>query len=298
VRLLVVEVSVTGQRRALYESQAITRLGERLAVAGRLSEAAMARTMDAVADFCRTAEARGAHEILIVATSAVREAPNRREFVDRVARAVGRAVEVVTGEEEAHLALLGVLEGLPGLAGTFVLFDIGGGSTELILAHGRRLAAAVSLPLGVVPLAERYQTAGPVDWSRHADLDREIRSALAAGLAAFGSGSRPDHLVGTAGTVTTLAALDQELPAYDPARVQGYVLERPRIERLLTRLGALPAAARAALPCLDPGRADLIIPGIAICLAVMDRFGASAVSVSDSGLREGILIRHLCRPTP
>jgi len=298
VRLLVVEVSVTGQRRALYETQAITRLGEGLAATGRLSEAAMTRTIAAVADFCRSAEARGTHEILIVATSAVRDALNRQAFVDRVQRAVGHAVEIVTGEEEARLALLGVLEGLPGLAGTFVLFDIGGGSTEFILARARRVAAAFSLPLGVVPLAERYGTDGPLDWSRYAHMEREIRSGLAGGLAAFAAGSRPDSLVGTAGTVTTLAALDQELQAYDPARVQGHVLERPRIERLLKRLGALSAAARATLPCLEPGRADLIIPGIAICLAVMDRFGAAAVSVSDSGLREGILIQHLSGGPP
>lgn len=258
----------------------------------------MTRTIAAVADFCRSAEAQGAREILIVATSAVREALNRGEFRDRVARAVGRAVEVVTGEEEARLALLGVLEELPNLAGTLVLFDIGGGSTEFILAREGRVAAAASLPLGVVRLAERYMTDGPVDRSRYADMDREIRSRLTSGLAAFAAESRPDHLVGTAGTVTTLTALDQELPAYDPARVQGYVLERPRIERLLKRLGALPAAARAALPCLEPGRADLIIPGIAVCLAIMDRFGASTVSVSDSGLREGILIQYLSRPAP
>ncbi len=258
----------------------------------------MTRTIAAMANFCRSAEARGAGEILIVATSAVREALNQGEFLDRIQRAVGVAVRVVRGEEEARLALLGVLEGLPALAGTFVLFDIGGGSTEFILARERRVAAAVSLPLGVVPLAERYITDGPVDWSRYADMEREIRSGLTGGLATFAAGSRPDHLVGTAGTVTTLAALDQELQAYDPPRVQGYVLERPRIERLLKRLGALPAADRATLPCLEPGRADLIIPGIAICLAVIDRFGASAVSVSDAGLREGILIQHLSGGPP
>ena len=258
----------------------------------------MTRTIAAVADFCRSAEARGAREILIVATSAVREALNRVDFLGRVRRVVGVAVRVVPGEEEARLGLLGVLEGLPGLTGTFMLFDIGGGSTEFILARERRVAAAASLPLGVVRLAERYMTDGPVDPSRNADMEREIRSALTAGLAAFPAGSPTSHLVGTAGTLTTLAALDQELPAYDPARVQGHVLERPRIERLLKRLGPLPAAARATLPCLEPGRADLIIPGIAICLAVLDYFGAPAVSVSDSGLREGILIEHLSGPAP
>ena len=298
MRLLGVELPPAGPRRALYQAQAITRLGEGLAATGHLEETAMARTIAAVAEFCRTAHAHGADEILIVATSAVREALNRQTFVERVERAVGYPVAVVTGEEEARLALLGVLDGLPGLSGSFVLFDIGGGSTEFILARQRRLATAVSLPLGVVPLAERYATAGPVDRSRYAEMEREIRSGLSAGLRGFATGSRPDDLVGTAGTVTTLAALDQGLPSYDPERVQGYVLRRGRIEELLARLGPLSAAARATRPCLEPGRADLIIPGIAICLAAMNHFGAAAIRVSDFGLREGILIEYLSGPTP
>lgn len=252
----------------------------------------MSRTLAVVDEFCRRAHAQGADDILIVATSAVREALNRQEFVDRVRRAVGHAVEVVTGEEEARLALLGVLDGLPDLPSAFVLFDIGGGSTEFIRGRERRVVAAVSLPLGVVGLAERYMTAGPVDWSRYAAMEQEIRVALSAGLSGFATASH-EPLVGTAGTVTTLAALDQELQAYDPERVQGYVLERPRIERLLRRLGALSVAARGALPCLEPGRADLIIPGTAICLAAMERFDAAAIRVSDVGLREGILIEYL-----
>lgn len=258
----------------------------------------MARTLATTVEFCRTAEALGAREILIVATSAVRDALNRDVFLDRVQRAVGRAVRVVPGEAEAGLALLGTLHGLPDLSGPFLLFDIGGGSTEFILADDRRLAAAVSLGLGVVPLTERYMSAGPVDWLRYAQMDGEIRSRLATGLADSARGFRPGYLVGTAGTVTTLAALDLALPAYDPERVQGYVLGRPRIERLLGRLGELPVSARAELPCLPPGRADLIIAGIAICLAAMDHFGFASLIVSEFGLREGILVEHLSRGAP
>ncbi|MBI4590166.1 MAG: Ppx/GppA family phosphatase [Candidatus Rokubacteria bacterium] len=298
VRLLVVEVLGAAEWRPLSQAQTITRLGEGLSASGQLGEAAMRRTIATVADFCAQAEALGAHDVLIVATSAVRDAPNRQAFVDRVHRTVGHRVRVVAGEEEARLALLGTLHGLSALTGSFVLFDIGGGSTEFSLARERRLAGAVSLALGVVPLAERYLTAGPVDWARYAEMEGEIRSRLSTGLADFGRHPRPDHLVGTAGTVTTLAALDQELAAYDPERVQGYVLERHRIDRLLARLGALPMAARAELPCLPPGRADLIIPGTAICLAVMDHFGFASVIVSDFGLREGILIEHLSRVSP
>lgn len=292
------EVPGVGPWYAIAQSQAITRLGEGLSRSHRLAEGPMARTLATVMDFCGTAETLGAGEILIVATSAVRDALNRDVFLERVRRAVGHAVRVVPGEAEAGLALLGALHGLPRLSGSFLLFDIGGGSTEFIAARGRRLAAAVSLPLGVVPLTERYMTPGPVDRLRYAEMEGEIRSRLATGLAGLSRQLRPDHLVGTAGTVTTLAALDQELPAYDPERVQGYVLERPRIERLLARLGALSVSARAELPCLPPGRADLIIAGTAICLAAMDHFGIRSVTVSEFGLREGILVEHLSRPSP
>lgn len=258
----------------------------------------MARTIAIVAQFCREAERAGAARILIVATSAVRDAANRQEFLHRVESGVGHPVRVLPGEEEARLALLGALHGLAAPDRSFVLFDIGGGSTELILARDRRLKAAVSLRLGVVALAERFMTAGPLDWNRYAAMERLIRSRLSRELpAAFGD-CRPERLVGTAGTVTTLAALDQELPAYDPERVQGHVLARRRIEGLLARLGALPVAQRATLPCLPPGRADVIIPGAAICLAVMDHFQIASVIVSEFGLREGILVEHLSGSSP
>jgi exopolyphosphatase/guanosine-5'-triphosphate,3'-diphosphate pyrophosphatase len=298
VRLLVAEALGRGRWRALHHTQTITRLGEGLQSRGELGDAAMARTVAAVAEYCRTAEALGARDIVIVATSAVREAPNRGTFLDRVRRAAGRDVRVVSGEEEARLALLGTLHGLDTLSGSLLLFDIGGGSTEFILARERRLTAVVSLGLGVVPLAERYLTAGPVDWTRYGLMVREIRRGLSDGLRDFARQGRPEHLVGTAGTVATLAALDQELPFYDPERVQGHVLHRDRIERLLARLGALPVSARAELPCLPPGRADVIIPGIAICLAAMGHFGFASLVVSEFGLREGILVDELSRPAP
>jgi exopolyphosphatase/guanosine-5'-triphosphate,3'-diphosphate pyrophosphatase len=293
-----VDVRDAGLWFPLHQTQAITRLGEGVGATGQLGEAAMARTITTISQFCETARTLGAQEILIVATSAVRDAGNRQVFLERIQRATGLPVRVVPGEEEARLALLGTLHGLTTLSGSLLLFDIGGGSTEFILARDRRLVRAVSLPLGVVPLAERYRTAEPLDATRHALMEREIRSRLATGLADFAGNPRPDHLVGTAGTVTTLAALDLELQAYDPGRVQGHVLRRHRIESRLARLAALPASARAALPCLPPGRADVIIPGAAICLAAMDHFGFRSVIVSDFGLREGILIQHLSRSLP
>ncbi|MBI4610335.1 MAG: Ppx/GppA family phosphatase [Candidatus Rokubacteria bacterium] len=293
IRLLVAEVADDRSWRPVLQAQALARLGEGLRAGGGLSETAMARALEAVATFCGQARAAGAEQILIVGTSALRDAANRPAFLDRVRAATGREVRVVTGEEEARLTLLGALHGLPVLAGSLLVFDIGGGSTEFILARNRELSRARSLALGVVSLAERYRTAEPVDRARYAELDHEVRTRLAGGLDDLLTGSRPDHLVGTAGTVTTLAALDQALAVYDPAKVHGYRLSRSRIQTLLVTLAALPAHARASMPGLEPGRADLIIPGIAICLAALDAFGSDAVIVSDFGLREGILIEHL-----
>src|SRR5437667_51848 len=201
----------------------------------------------------------------------------------------------------ARLVLRGVRSGLQGLAGTLVTFDIGGGSTEYIVADPARILATVSLRLGVVPLAERFPFTDRVAWDRYAALLAEVRGRLERELPPTIRGARLAHLVGTAGTVTTLAALDLDLVEYDPQRVQGHRLSRAAVERLLGRLGCLPVAARAALPCLEPGRADLIIPGIAIVTATLDAFGLDTLVVSDWGLREGmgaeaLEARHAPRP--
>jgi exopolyphosphatase/guanosine-5'-triphosphate,3'-diphosphate pyrophosphatase len=294
VRLLVVEAA--GDRwRTLHQAQRVTRLGEGQAAAGRLLPEPMRRTAAAVTEFAQAARRLGATRVRIVATSAVREAANRAEFVASLEAQAALPVEVVSGEQEAQLALRGVASGLPGLSETFVLFDIGGGSTELVRARAGRAVAAVSLRLGVVPLAETWSEPGPVRWERFAQMRAGIERQLAAlvppEIVATGAG----ELVGTAGTVTTLAALDLELDAYDADRVNGHRLTLAAVERQLARLGALPVADRGRLPCLEPGRADLIIPGIAICLAVLARFGRGQFVVSDRGLREGLLCELLER---
>jgi exopolyphosphatase/guanosine-5'-triphosphate,3'-diphosphate pyrophosphatase len=231
--------------------------------------------------------------VLIVATSAVREAANGREFAAALERVTGEPVRVVTGEEEAALTLAGVLSGLGDrgeTTGEALIFDVGGGSTEYILAHGRHAAAAASLRLGVVDFSERYPFPGLVDWPRYRTMQAEVAARLVAELPPRLRLARPGCLVGTAGTATTLAALDLGLQAYDPERVQGHALSRGAIDGLLARLGALTVAERGDLPCLEPGRADLILAGTAIVLATMDLVGAEALIVSDRGLREGILI--------
>ncbi len=289
VRLLVADVEAPGRWQVVEQDQAVTRLGEGLAATGALAERPMARTLAVVGDYAARAARLGATAVTIVATSAVREAANGHLFAAAVERATGRRVQVVSGEDEARLMLLGVRHGLGPLAGPVVVFDIGGGSTEYILAEGERVSATASLRLGVVPLAERFPFPGRVDWSRYGRLRDEVRGRLERELPREILQARPAHLVGTGGTVTTLAALDLGLRRYDPQRVQGHRLTRAAAGRLLERLGALSVSERAALPCLEPGRADLIVPGTTILLATLDCLGVDALTVSDSGLREGIL---------
>jgi exopolyphosphatase/guanosine-5'-triphosphate,3'-diphosphate pyrophosphatase len=288
VRYLLIETVGRGWRQ-IDQDQRVTRLGQGLAAAGRLGEAPMARTAAAVIEYADRARRLGATDVRVVATSAVREAQNGRDFADGVARASGARVRIVTGEDEARLTVRGVLAGLSDLPSPLLVFDIGGGSTEYILWREGGVAAATSLRLGVVPLAERHPFAGPVDAARYRVLEAEIRAWLISELPPEILGTPLGTLVGTAGTVTTLAALDLDLAVYDPARVQGHRLGRAAIDAQLARLSALTVEGRAALPCLEPGRADLIVPGVAIVGATMDCLGAGTLVVSDWSLREGLV---------
>jgi exopolyphosphatase/guanosine-5'-triphosphate,3'-diphosphate pyrophosphatase len=292
VRLLVVEASGV-EWRGLHAEQRVTRLGEGQAGTGILQPAAMRRTAEAVAAFCRRAEELGVLDVRIVGTSAVREAQNGAEFLATVRSSSGRQVRVISGEEEARLTLLGVTQGLPDLKGELLLFDIGGGSSEFVLSRAGRAPEVVSVKLGVVELAERFVGQGPVDRARYDSMVAEVGARLAAGLTDPILRHAAPALVGSAGTVTTLAALDLGLESYDPARVHGHRLTRASVSRLVARLAALSLAERAALPCLEPGRADLIVPGGVICLEVLARLGFDALVVSDRGLREGILYEIL-----
>jgi exopolyphosphatase/guanosine-5'-triphosphate,3'-diphosphate pyrophosphatase len=288
VRVLVVEAN--GQDWwPLYQAQRVTRLGEGQAAAGRLLDDPMRRTVDTVAEFIAAAERLGAPEVHVVATSAVREAPNRDDFVARVRAATGHGVRVVSGKDEARLTLAGVVAGLPALGGSFTLFDIGGGSTEFVLARDGRPARTASLRLGVVPLCERFTGAGPVAPDSFARMQREVERCLTEDLPPEIAAAAAPVLVGTAGTVTTLAALDLGLRAYDADRVQAHVLRRAAVERWLARLGALTLEQRGRVPCIESGRADVLVPGIVICLAIMERLGHESLVVSDRGLREGIV---------
>ena len=254
----------------------------------------MRRTAATVAEFARAARALGAGRVRIVATSAVREAANREEFVARLERESGERVEVVSGEEEARLTLKGVTSGLPGLGGSFVLFDIGGGSTEFVLARGGDARGRGE------PAARRGRAPGRMGRAG-AGARRALRPpAPARGAAARGRGAGGHR--GRAGRASWWAPR-----APSPRWPRSSSGSPPTTRRPSTATASSAPRwsgssrgwarsgwqARGRLPCLEPGRADVIIPGIAICLAAMARCGRESLVVSDRGLREGILCELL-----
>ena len=290
VRILVAEAHPSVGLVPAWTDQTVTRLGEGLAASGTLAPAAAERTLAVVRRYRDRARALGVEEVLLVGTAAVRLARDGPEFLARLGAEPGIRARVVTGEEEAGLTLLGATWGLGPTAGTVALLDIGGGSTEVLLAEGSRVLVAVSLTLGVVQLVERFfgsDPAGPAELARCRDhVDRRLRDEAWPRLRPY----RPATLIASAGTPTTLAALDLGLSAYDPARVQGHRLGADVIERLTAQLAALPLAERARTPGLEPGRADVIVPGGIVLAAALAGLGLSAAVVSDAGLREGVLL--------
>lgn len=290
IRLLVADAEGDTGLRPVHGEQVVARLGEGVGRSGVLAPAAMERAVVAVRAYRDRARSLGVERVIVVATAAVREAANRVEFVRRLEAEEGLAVRVASGDEEARLTLLGVVAGLAPAEAPYCLMDVGGGSTELVVARGTRPLAVVSLGLGVVRLAEQFFHADPVDRAEYEACAAHVADRLGAEAWPAIRPGAPRRLVGTAGTVTTLAALDLGLAAYDPSRVHGHRLRADHVEALLCRLGRLRVKERARLPCLEPGRAELIIPGIAITLAVVRGLDLAGLTVSDTGFREGILL--------
>ncbi|MEK6545729.1 MAG: Ppx/GppA phosphatase family protein [Nitrospinota bacterium] len=292
VRLLV----VTGNSKGfttLHSNQLITRLGEGLSHSGILKDIAMERTIKAVLDFKREASKYSPFAIWVEATSAVREAKNRNEFIEKIREVTGLELEVIPWEEEARRTLLGVFSGLDGNIKKAIVFDIGGGSTEYILTVDKRLVKSVGTDLGVVHLSERYIRKDPVDEEELRILEnvigdkiKDVRDRIHSLLITRHS----SLLIGTAGTVTTIAALDLNLHPYDPAKVNGYVLNIENVKEILKRLKNMTLEDRRNIPPLESGREDLIIPGTVIVIKTMEIFGFNEMIVSDYGLREGTII--------
>jgi len=292
LRLLIAGLqSVQGRIRirSIFETRRITRLGEGIVDSGRLSTSAVSRTLQALKEFRAAISEHPVDRIVGVATSAVREATDRTSFLDRVKEETGLNIEVISGEEEARRTLLGVRYGLEEDDQNLLVLDIGGGSTEWIVVTGGRIQEMKTLDIGVVKLTDRYLAADPPSENDQKRLIRAVEERLRPMAPSIGhwSGHR---LVGAAGTVTTLAALELGLKTYDPSRVQNMRLGFECVEAWYRKLVGMTLDQRRGLAGLERGREDLIVSGAALLWVAMRMAGAKEVVVSDYGLREGILI--------
>lgn len=294
-RLLVCEVGEDGLE-VVDSFSRIVRLGEGLSRCDRLSEAAMARTLAALKVCARIIARHHCRVVRCVATEACRRATNGPDFLRRVSRVTGLEIELLDHAEEARLAMLGCLPLADPDADRLLVLDIGGGSTDLLwLDRGSDPTAgepgiAFSLPVGVVTLAETFgREVGAEAYGRMVDtVHARLAERMPTGEAADLAGT---EMLGTSGTVTTLAALHIGLRRYDRRKVDGMVLPFAAVRAVSAELRALDNATRAAHPCIGRGRADLVVAGCAILEAVHRLWPVERLKVADRGLREGILAK-------
>lgn len=285
VLLLAGEIRPDGRLVALAEHCTITRLGQGVDGAGALDGAAIARTLTALDAYGEQMTALGVKRRAAVGTSALRDATNAEVFLEPAGRALGCPVEVIGGEREAALVLEGVRGGLADLPARVTLFDVGGGSTELVRCRGSEVQELVSLDLGAVRLTERHLRGDPPA----PDELAAVEHAAAEALQELPGRWRGDSVVGIAGTVTTLATVKQTLEDYDTKRVNGSTLGAGEVRAMAQRFAALPLERRRQIVGLEPERADVILAGSLIVAALLARLGADELTVCDRGVRWGLL---------
>ncbi len=302
LRLLIAEPGGPGALKPLIYKRAITRLGGGFDPGRGMAPDSMERSIRALTDFAAIIKSEGVQRVRAVATSVVRRAVNRQDFLQEVKRRAGITIEVIDGMEEARLTLRGVRSVISGAAHRSLVMDIGGGSTEFIATEDGRSQGAWSLEMGVVRLTEKYLLHDPPEAAELRGMEEEISSVIRSlkdrmreagpDPALYGE-ARGADFIGTAGTITTLAALDLGLDEYDRVQINNHTLTRRKVEHFYKYLSALTIREKSEIPALEKGREDLIIPGAAITLSVMDAFGYSEVKVSDAGLLEGIIIEMI-----
>ena len=292
-RLLIADLPPGNGLKEFRSERRILRLGEGVDQTKRLSVAAMDRVLCCLSEWREIINASHVDAVAAVATSAVRDAANRDEFLDRVKHEAGFEVELLSGEEEARRTMLGIRSGLPHGVTDVLALDIGGGSTEFILDRPGEKPVVRSIDIGVVRLCERLLHHDPptdeeVQQAREW-VARETKAAV-AGMGNYQSAT----FVGTAGTITSLAAMAQKLPSYEPARIHNYHLQLTTIQELERTLLSCEKSDRIGLPGLEKGREEVIVAGTIIVRTIMETLSKKECLVSDLGLREGVLI-HLMK---
>jgi len=288
IRLLVADVHPeTGELVELDRRMTIVRLGQGVDRTGRLAPEALERTFAACREYAAVIEELGAERVRFVATSASRDAENRQDFVDGVVAILGVEPEVITGDQEAAFSFAGATGELSGTE-TYLVVDIGGGSTEFVTGN-RQVEAARSVDIGCVRLTERHVRHDPPTAEEAEAIRADVRAALdlaAETVPITGA----DTLVGLAGSVTTVAAIALGLPEYDSEKVHHSRVSRAQVDEVVARLLASTHDERAAIPVVHPGRVDVIVAGALVLQEIVERVGAAEVVVSEHDILDGIAL--------
>ena len=288
-RLLIADLLPGGRLIEIRSDRRILRLGEGVDQTKRLSVVAMDRVLCCLKEWRELIDASHVDAVAVVATSAVRDAENRDEFLDRVKREAGFEAELISGEEEARRTMLGISSGLPHGVIDVLALDIGGGSTEFILDRPGQKPVVRSIDIGVVRLCERLLHHDPPTEEEVRQAREWVGRETKVAVADMGN-YQTATFVGTAGTITSLAAMAQKLPSYEPARIHNYQLQLSTIQELEQTLLSRKKTNRAGLPGLENGREEVIAAGTIIIRTIMETLGMSNLLVSDLGLREGVLL--------
>lgn len=288
-RLLIADLSPGRPLTELRSDRRILRLGEGVDQTKRLNPVAMDRIIACLQEWRNTINSYHVEATSVVATSAVRDAANRDEFLTRVRREAGFEVEIITGDEEARRTLLGIRSGLPPSMADILALDIGGGSTEFILDRPGQKPVIQSIDIGVVRLCERVLHHDPPTAEELQQAREWVTQETKAAVANMGD-YRQVTFVGTAGTITSLAAMAQKLPTYEPARIHNYRLRLETIRELEQTLLSKAKAERVGLPGLEKNREEVIAAGAIIIRTIMETLDQKECLVSDLGLREGVLL--------
>jgi exopolyphosphatase/guanosine-5'-triphosphate,3'-diphosphate pyrophosphatase len=283
-RLLVAEVSQDGVEE-IYRQTQVTRLGEGVDRRGDLSQEARDRVIACVDEYASRIDELKVSKSIVIATSSVRDAGNGRQFLQMLAEGISADWKLLSGDEEANLSFSGASGGF-GPGGSINLFDVGGGSTEVVSVVDGKVVFANSLRLGCVRLTERFISADPASRNELDAASSFIDSILAREID-MGRLARPARTIAVAGSVTALAAIDQGLTSYDPDKVHGHVMSLKVIQGLLRDLSGMTLRDRLQLPTMEAGRADVIVAGTLILERLMHYTDAAELTVSELDILDG-----------
>jgi exopolyphosphatase/guanosine-5'-triphosphate,3'-diphosphate pyrophosphatase len=294
ILLLIAEQTTDGRLQTIMDLETTTRLGEGLSKTRRINPHSMQTSIHVIDRYLSLCRDKGVTKIVAVGTSALREAENRLDFLQRVRRRCGLEIDVISGQEEARLSYLAVAMDRKWSSAPLTVIDIGGGSTEWVYGDSTGEVRVFSKSIGSVRLTEQFLTSDPIDERQYRAMVRRVMRLL---------GNLPRlrknaFLVGIGGTITTLCSVKQGLNEFDPSRVHHGLLELKDIEEQIEQFKSLPLRERKAIAGLPPERADVILAGATILLYSLLRFESDRIWISCHGLRFGILLDRFLKENP